>query len=212
MMRWYRIPIPRIVQPQAGTYSNWKPLLRTEGNHRCAYCAIHEAAWGGTRNFHVEHYRPKSKYPDLINLITNLFYACSVCNSFKREDWPGDPRADLGNICYPDPSEIDFNDLFTLQDGFRIEGANLAARYVIQRLYLNRPQLILERRASMLRDRLAEITAGMERAVHDILAAGHAIPGELIKDMAAALAAVGQYTRTQQYVPPYEPIDVQRPS
>ena len=48
--------------PRRGNYRNqeWKQQLAEKGHNQCVYCAIHENIMGGIRNFHVEHYRPKS--------------------------------------------------------------------------------------------------------------------------------------------------------
>lgn len=69
-------------------YRKYKPYLRKYFNHRCVYCEIREPEFGGMRNFCVEHYRSKSKFPQLKTAIENLLYACSYCNSFKGNYWP----------------------------------------------------------------------------------------------------------------------------
>jgi 5-methylcytosine-specific restriction endonuclease McrA len=105
-MNWRRIPKEKTVQPKKGRYSDWKEILAEEGFNQCVYCAIPDACFGGIRNFHVEHYRPKSKFEKLENDIKNLFYACAICNTFKGDDWPGEPEKDFFAPCYPDPSLI----------------------------------------------------------------------------------------------------------
>jgi hypothetical protein len=72
-MRWRRIPKEKYQAPQKGTYSDWKPQLAKEGFQQCVYCAVGEPAFGGFRNFHVEHYRPKKKFAQLENDYANLF-------------------------------------------------------------------------------------------------------------------------------------------
>lgn len=47
---------------------------------RCMCCSGGEAA-------QVEHYRPKSIYPDSAFLWTNLLWICSVCNLSKGDDF-----------------------------------------------------------------------------------------------------------------------------
>ena len=134
-------------QPTTGTYRDWKPQLAEEGHNQCVYCAIHENSMGGIRNFHVEHYRPKSKFPELINNYSNLFYACPVCNTYKSNDWPNEPVDDNSIASYPNPSEIDYCELFTndTKQGI-VEGNNIAAKYMQEKIFLNRPQLIHARR------------------------------------------------------------------
>jgi hypothetical protein len=60
-MKWKLVPKRGSSQPTTGTYIDWKSLLANEGFHQCVYCALPDAALGGERNFHVEHYKPKSK-------------------------------------------------------------------------------------------------------------------------------------------------------
>lgn len=146
-MNWKIIKKNPANQPKKGTYRDWKPLIAEEGFNQCVYCAIPENSMGGIRNFHVEHYRPKSIFVDQENDYCNLFYACPICNSFKSNDWPCNPPEDNSKASYPNPSEVDYNLLFDLdsQKGL-IYGKNIAAKYVQEKMYLNRPQLRIERR------------------------------------------------------------------
>lgn len=155
-MKWFKIDKTQTKQPEIGMYNDWKALLADEGRHQCVYCAIPEASFGGIRNFHVEHYRPKSneEFKHLKNAIANLFYACPVCNTFKGDDWPCSPPDNLSVPCYADPSVVDYNYIFLRTGSLEIEGANQAARYMVEKLYLNRPQLIQERRQAYLQQRL----------------------------------------------------------
>lgn len=144
-MKWKIIIKDPKSQPKAGTYSDWKPQIAAECNHQCIYCCISEGHWGGMDNFHVEHFRPKSLFKSLENKIINLFYACPVCNRFKGDDWQSEP--DLHQISYIDPSLVDYTTIFELdQVSNKLIGLYVASRYMIERLYLNRPQLIHERR------------------------------------------------------------------
>lgn len=53
-------------------------LLRAmcSGSARCMFCEDSAGA-------HIEHFRPKSRYPGLVFAWANLLYACSVCNERK---------------------------------------------------------------------------------------------------------------------------------
>ncbi|MFC1453538.1 HNH endonuclease [Verrucomicrobiota bacterium] len=146
MLTWKQVNNPARRQPDAGTYTDWKEDIARDCGHQCVYCAIPEASFGGIDNFHVEHYRPKSKFPDLRETITNLYLACSICNRFKGNDWPEEPRDDHSVSSYPDPANHDYNGLFALVDGQLIEGHFAASKYVVERLFLNRKQLVTERR------------------------------------------------------------------
>jgi 5-methylcytosine-specific restriction endonuclease McrA len=112
-MNWKRIPKENSPQPSTGKYSDWKHQLAEEGFHQCVYCALHDATFG-ERNFHVEHYKPKSiyRFKHLEHVFSNLFYACPVCNVFKGDSWPGAPRKDHSVEAYPDPAKCDYSKLF----------------------------------------------------------------------------------------------------
>src|SRR5688500_18636223 len=105
-----RIPKEKTPPPESGTYQDWKALLADEGAHQCVYCAITEASFGGIRNFHVEHFRPKSLFQDLVNAFKNLFYACAICNVFKGDDWK-EPCGEQHHMGYLDPSVVDYSDI-----------------------------------------------------------------------------------------------------
>ncbi|MBB1644948.1 HNH endonuclease [Sphingobacterium sp. UME9] len=155
-MNWQKIDRNSRIQQQ-GKYNNWKEQIAKDCFHRCVYCSIHESPWGGIDNFHIDHFKPKSKFSELTNVIYNLYYSCPICNRFKSDDWQNDCIANLDVIGYPDPSEHDFQKLFEIDmTTFKLKGNFKSSRYVINRLYLNRPQLILERREFFL-NKKAEI-------------------------------------------------------
>ena len=147
-MKWKRISKKNTSQPTRGVYSDWKHILAEEGFHQCVYCALHDATFG-ERNFHVEHYKPKShpKFKQLENDIRNLFYACPVCNVFKGDSWPRAPKSDHSVEAFPNPSECDYNSLFKISLRTKeVTGKFVASKYLVTRLHLNRAQLIIERR------------------------------------------------------------------
>jgi len=126
--------------PHFNAYQKYKPYLREDFQYRCVYCSIHENEYSGPRGFTVEHFRPKSKFAHLINEYENLLYGCEVCNPFKGSDWPSDnPLVD--GVGYIDPCEHDYDDHFRL-NGFEVEGLTQVAAYMIERLHLNRRQLV----------------------------------------------------------------------
>ena len=47
----------------------------------CAYCEER-------RRGEVDHFRPKSRYPDLVYAWSNWLFACHDCNHAKGEKWP----------------------------------------------------------------------------------------------------------------------------
>jgi hypothetical protein len=168
-MNWKLVIKDRKNQPASGEYSDWKEQVAEECYHQCVYCAIPEGPWGGIDHYHIDHYRPKSKkeFEHLKDDICNLFYACPVCNRFKHDDWPGEP-VDLNRICYPDPSQVDYSVLFELSDLYTLSSPYVAGVYLIERLYLNRPQLIYERRESSLKERQIELMAEVRQLLRKV--------------------------------------------
>lgn len=170
-MRWKRVPKEKASQPTTGKYSDWKPILAEEGFHQCVYCALHDATFG-QRNFHVEHYKPKSlsKFKHLENDIKNLFYACPVCNVFKSNSWPRAPKKDHSVEAYPDPSKHDYNDLFDVaESNGEITGKFPASKFLVVRLHLNRKQLVTERRIHYNDFRMESLNAFFDEVKHDLL-------------------------------------------
>lgn len=124
---------------------------------QCIYCAISEARFGGIRNFHIEHFRPKAKFSELENDINNLYLACAICNVLKCDDWPAEPTTDHSIAAYPDPSVADYNSIFEVSsDSYGASSTTIAGTYLVERLLLNRAQLILERRLLVMTQLLEE--------------------------------------------------------
>lgn len=65
-----------------------KKYLKEDFNNRCGYCDDLDIFNGGSRTYHVEHFAPKEKFPDLEFEYSNLLYACPYCNGFKSDKWP----------------------------------------------------------------------------------------------------------------------------
>lgn len=154
-MNWKLVIKDKNTQPDSGHYPDWKEQIAEECFHQCIYCSINEVQFGGIDHYHIEHYKPKSieRFKDLENNICNLFYSCPICNRFKSNDWPNDPD-NLEMICYPNPSEYNYSELFEIDsEDYKVYGLYSSTRYMTERLYLNRPQLIYERREALLRKR-----------------------------------------------------------
>lgn len=205
-MRYRRIPKENATQPQTGSYSDWKPLLAEEGSHQCVYCAISDTSMGGIRNFHVEHYRPKSRFPDLENIFINLFYACPICNTFKGNDWPAEPNLEVR--CYPDPSTNNYDSLFTIKSpSGEIEGNATASRYMVEKIYLNRGQLILERRLHMLLGRGSALRSEIKQLLEQLSKENK--PDFLYRAY-SILDKILDLMNQLQTIPPYQPQDTER--
>jgi uncharacterized protein (TIGR02646 family) len=212
-MKWHRIDKKNAIFPSAGTYKDWKQKLSLEGKEKCVYCAIHEGRFGGERNFHVEHFRPKSKFSELENEYSNLFYACGICNSFKGNDWPSEPSETFEAPAYIDPSAVDYNTVFRVVNNL-VQGSLTSPIYMIERLYLNRPQLILERRINSCNKKINYLEKEVRKIADQITTNTHtnlfesasASVGELMMTLAETIALMARLHETK----PYQKSDVSR--
>jgi hypothetical protein len=146
-MQWANLVGKTRSQPVTGRWHQWKQVVADYCDGKCVYCAIPESRFGGIRNFHIEHFRPKVRFPLLENDIGNLYLSCGICNVLKCDDWPAEPAPDHSRPAYPDPSSTDYNTLFTISPAtHEVDSPTVAGRYLVERVLLNRAQLILERR------------------------------------------------------------------
>jgi len=212
-MNWKPVDFTRRIQPRSGTYKNWKRQVADECHHQCVYCAIHESRFGGLDNFHIDHFRPKSRFAKLENVIINLFLACAICNRFKSNDWPNEPRARHSVASYPDPSKCDYNQLFKVSsNNYVVSGRYLASKYVTDRLYLNRPQLVIERRAHALERRIKDFQDFAKIATAN-LSKSKAEPRSVIKaftELSEALISLSEKLSDVHASRPYNLDDVRR--
>jgi len=196
-------------QPPLGTYSDWKNQIAKECFNQCVYCSIHEAQFGGIDHYHIDHFKPKSIFPALINDILKLFYACPVCNRFKSDDWPCNPN--LNSPSYIDPSKTNYSYLFELKDNFELNGKYVASRYIILRLYLNRAQLIFERREALWRSQEIKL----RKTINDLIVQiGNNDPKyalEVLLRVSMIYSNLLDLEQKKREIRPYELLDIRRP-
>src|SRR5438105_4866698 len=89
-------------------YRAYKPRLRIEFSHRCAYCETREPEIGGSKSFHIDHYQPQKLFPELACTYENLIYSCRDCNGYKRDYWPNPLERFLKKIIL-NPRKDDIN-------------------------------------------------------------------------------------------------------
>ncbi len=213
MTKMYWQLIQKISEPSLdGNYKNpaVRGHLRKEAKNHCVYCAINENRVGGEQAFHVDHYRPKSRaeFEHLAHKLSNLFYACPICNRFKGSKWKNEPRADHSIIAIPDPSQVDYSTLFDVDSSTgKVSGKYVASRYVVQELYLDRPQLQLERRRVYLESKQKRVVDDLVQKI-DRLKQVEAT--ELISQLSIALAKQLELSQQEKDIPYYELQDVTR--
>src|SRR5256885_1017264 len=99
-----RVPAPDI---KDGHYRAFRPYVREDFEYQCAYCLRPEMLADGKDNFGLDHFRPRSLFPELLNDFYNLYYSCHPCNHTKGNSWPPEPLRDRG-IGFVDLCEDEF--------------------------------------------------------------------------------------------------------
>lgn len=150
-MAWIPIKLPRN-QPVRGKYSEWKEEIADDCSHICVYCEIGTNYFGGVRNFHIDHYKPKSKFIELEDDTNNLFLSCSICNCFKSDYWDDEENCNI-----PNPTNGEFILNISKDQNGLLRSTSFLHNFMIHKLYLNRVQLILYRREKNIHDKIIRI-------------------------------------------------------
>lgn len=95
-------PVRTYTKSQLNPYGRYKSFLAADFNNRCGYTDCNDFWFGGQTTFHIDHFKPKSKYPALEIDYSNLVYASAFVNRAKSDD-DGE---------YLDPCNVDYNDHF----------------------------------------------------------------------------------------------------
>lgn len=87
-----------------------KKYLAKDFNDRCAYCDDYHGFTGGYNTYHVEHFAPKEKFPELQFKYENLLYSCAYCNISKSNKWVSDDSSVnvVGNCGFLDPCDKEY--------------------------------------------------------------------------------------------------------
>lgn len=194
--RWRDELLTAIQQYEAGGLSIpdnlWhkynKPYVKTAliemFHHKCAYCETkHESA-----ALHIEHYRPKKKYPRYTFEWQNLLLACITCNTvYKGEQFPLQ-EADENNPLLLNPCEDDPAQHLYFEQA-RLVPLSERGQQTRDLLDLNRDELF-DRRRDLLRkiDYIRRAIADCERNGNPIMAQ----EGQILLN--AAASAEAEYT------------------
>lgn len=120
--------------------------LYREQTGQCVYCG-RGISRGAHRDCHVEHFRPRSKYPELQLDHANLFLSCGpegahgtrqTCGSHKG-DWFEEER-------HVPPAPESCAERFRFRSSGHVAGGAPEAEKMIEVLNLNHPELVTDRR------------------------------------------------------------------
>src|SRR5512134_934271 len=121
---------------------------------RCGYCGVCETAVGC--KVEIDHFHPVAAGG--LDDDENLVYACTACNRFKGEYAPASGVPETLRLLHPKRDHPEAYIVETAQG--RLSGLTARGWFHIQRLHLNRIQLVemrgLRRMERTLRDELAQ--------------------------------------------------------
>ncbi len=135
-------------------YRLFRSLVREDFRATCAYCLLEERWAAGLENFELDHFRPKSLFPQLSLSFYNLYWSCHVCNRLKGAQWPSQALLAM-RISFVDLCDSNFEDQFIEKPNGEWLGKTLSANYTIDALRLNRPHLVTIRR--LLREKRTKV-------------------------------------------------------
>jgi hypothetical protein len=117
-------------------HRSYKTHLQREFSRKCVYCRIPDGL-KGDEAFGVDHYLPKSRFPDLIVAWSNLFYACNVCNTWKGES------VSTPDLFLPNPCEHRMSDHLQYSDS-DVEAYTAHGEWLAELLHLKERRQLRE--------------------------------------------------------------------
>ncbi|WP_139358048.1 hypothetical protein [Vibrio parahaemolyticus] len=151
----------------ASNYQSNYLKVAEDCRHRCVYCDATEKECGGEK-FSLDHFRPKDVFLDKFNGILvkhpyNLHLSCQKCNVLKSKDWQGCETSINGYTHafgngYVDRFREDILKYMYVQKNGRVAATDSVigyalnpAKYMIERLHLNRPNRVYLRQKRIVK-------------------------------------------------------------
>ena len=130
-------PVRSVVKPRTN-YRDYKADLRLDFKSRCGYCDDSDEYFGGSHGFQIDHFAPKSRFPELELEYQNLIYSCPFCNRAKSDKWVGDDssRPNNGTCGFVDPCEPEYDDHLTRDATGKIIALTKLGDYILKNLNL----------------------------------------------------------------------------
>lgn len=143
-----------------------REALRQRFQFRCAYCGVSERDAGAELT--VDHFQPQSRGG--LDEAENWVYCCHACNEFKGDFWqPSSTRRILH------PLKDDLAAHLIEQEGGTLHALSETGAFHIERLHLNREQLIANRNERRMQEaarrsqaRLVERLQQLEEQVNNL--------------------------------------------
>jgi uncharacterized protein (TIGR02646 family) len=133
-------------------YSSFKEHLEKDFNKSCGYCDDPNLHYGQKLDYHIDHFKPKSKFPKLETNYDNLVYSCPYCNRAKSDKW----KVKNGFI---DPCSQEYDKNLQRNDKGQIQSITVRGKYIVQhlQLHLRRHEIIWT--LSRLKEQMQQLCA-----------------------------------------------------
>lgn len=118
-------------------YNDYKDELEEDFYGLCGYCGKNQYAFN--ERFEIDHFAPKTKFPQRKNDYSNLVLSCSKCNKHKWEKWVTDNPYDSvkGDKGFIDPTNDEFDKNLCRDNSGKICGITKLGEYICNELKFN---------------------------------------------------------------------------
>lgn len=156
-----------------------RAAVRAAFGGRCGYCGVSEASVGG--ELEIDHFHPQAAGGS--DEIGNLVYACTACNRFKGDYAPALDAPESLRLLRP--QRDDMNAHITETAHGRLLGLTPRGWFHIQRLHLNRLQLIEMRQLHRVMEEQRDELTRTREAEARLRRENTALQGEIARLQAA---------------------------
>ena len=140
-MKKIRIHGNRVIKRREYTiqrdYTECKEILAEDFHQMCGYCGKDRKIL--LKQFQIDHFAPKSKFPQKRDVYDNLVLACPQCNRLKSDKWIGEnPEVcNDGKKGFVDPASEEYNQHLYREKNGRIMYDTEVGKYMYDLLKFN---------------------------------------------------------------------------
>ena len=135
--------------------------IRKRYAYSCGYCGVHESDVGATLT--VDHHHPTVHGGT--NDDENLVYCCHRCNEHKGTYWH---EVQIPHIRLLHPLKDNLTGHLREQQNHHLVGETPEGRFYIQRLRLNRPQLVEHRHRKNAEEKRHDEVKALRQKIYDL--------------------------------------------
>lgn len=118
-------------------YTECKEILAEDFQQMCGYCGKDRKTL--LKQFQIDHFAPKSKFPEKKNVYENLVLACPQCNRLKSDKWIGEKSevSNDGEKGFVDPATEEYDKHLFREDSGKIMYKTEVGKYMYNLLKFN---------------------------------------------------------------------------